>query len=70
MAQNTALQLLILKKKQLEIEREQAYIKLSEEISEIHTAIETLSGKSVWEVEAMLIYDDSNPEYIKGSIED
>ncbi len=70
MAQNTALEILFIRKKQLEIEREQAYIKLSEEISEIHTAIEKLSGKSVWEVEAMLIYDDQTPDYIRGSIED
>jgi hypothetical protein len=39
-------------------------------ISELENAIEHISGKKVWEVEKEIVYDDENPDYIKGSIED
>ncbi len=43
---------------------------LNKEISEIEVAIETISGKHVWETEPLLTYDDTNPDYIRASIEE
>jgi len=44
--------------------------RLNSEISELEKAIEELSGKKVWEIESVVIYDDESPDYIKSSIED
>lgn len=70
MAQNPAIELLLKEKKKLTTERDNMFAKLSLEIVEIDTAIERLSGKRVWEVETEYVYDDTNPDYIKGSLEE
>lgn len=59
-------------KKRLELiaERNAINNRFEGEISEIETAIETLSGKKVWEVVKEERFDDENPDYIKSSIED
>ena len=58
------------KRDKLITERDFALARFNAEISEIEAAIEHLSGKKVWEVEPTVVYDDENPDYIKGSIED
>ncbi len=70
MAQNPAIELLYKKKLELEVERDALFTKFTTEIIQIDTAIEQLSGKKVWEIAAELVYDDQNPDYIRGSIED
>jgi hypothetical protein len=70
MAQNIALRSLVKERDNLIAERNSTYSKLSEQISELETAIEQLSGKKVWEVKAETLYDDENPDYIKSSLEE
>lgn len=43
---------------------------IDKQIAEMESCIELLSGKKIWEVEKQELFDDENPNYIKGSIED
>lgn len=69
MAQNIATEVLYREKQRIEAEKEAAINRFDEQLREIDTAIERVSGKKVWEVEKELVYDDEHADYIKGSIE-
>lgn len=69
MAQNIATKVLYDEKQRIEAEKEAAINRFDEQLREIDTAIERVSGKKVWEIEKELVYDDEHADYIKGSIE-
>jgi ubiquinone biosynthesis protein UbiJ len=70
MAQNIALQSLITERDRVIAERNAALSHFSEQISELETAIEQLSGKKVWEVKNDFVYGDTDPNYVKASLEE
>jgi hypothetical protein len=70
MAQNTAIETLVKEREKLIVEKTSAVRRFMKQIVDIETAIERLSGKKAWEVEAEMGYDDTNPDYIKGSLEE
>lgn len=70
MAQNIAIHSLFTAKEAIVAEKNAAIIRFNEQIQELETAIERLSGKKVWEVEQEMVYDDTNLDYIKGSQEE
>lgn len=65
-----AIQELINKRQSIISERDRVLDLYKKDISDLDTAIETLSGKKVWETLAEEKYDDVNPNYIKGSYEE
>lgn len=65
-----ATQALLRKKEELEAERNNIVSDYDKRISELEMAIETLSGKKVWELQTETRYDDENPNYFKGSHEE
>lgn len=67
---NLALETLTTKRLELQIERNKMIAQFDQEITEIETAIEQLSGKKVWEITEEVRYDDENPNYIKSSQEE
>jgi len=70
MPHNESIEVLFKEKLKLEMERDAMLEKFNEQIKGIEVSIELLSGKKVWEVAEEVKYDDENPSYIKGSIED
>lgn len=66
----TAIQELLRKKHELEAEQNRVYNEFQKQISELDTALETLSGKKVWELAKEERFDDENPNYFKGSHEE
>lgn len=58
---------LLKKRESLQIERNAMYLKYNEEIREITEAIEQLTGKPFGEHASPTLYDDENPDYIKGT---
>lgn len=69
MRNRLAIDLLLRKRSEVTLERNKMLEKYNNDISEMEAAIEELSGKTVWETAADYLYDDENPDYIKGSIE-
>ena len=67
---NLPIELLLKKKNELEAHRDTEFHRITMEISGIEAAIEQLTGKKVWEIEPQIFYDDTNPDYIKASIEE
>lgn len=67
---NNAVNALLKERNRLESERDAALIRFNAEIQELETAIERLSGKKVWEISKETIFDDTHPDYIKGSQEE
>lgn len=67
---NLAVDALIKKRDDLKAEQIRIARQFDAEISEIETAIEKLDGKKVWEFGPDYHYDDENPNYIKGSLEE
>lgn len=67
---NVVINTLITKRELLLDEKTKAIARFDGEISEIETAIETLSGKRVWETSQALIYDDERHDYIQQSQEE
>ncbi len=65
-----SIEALIKLKRELESKRQHEYNKATMDILNVSTAIELLSGKSIKETEEEFTYDDTNPDYIKQSIED
>jgi hypothetical protein len=61
---------LLKKRDQLVAENRKMNEQFEAELSEIEGAIETLTGKKVWEVSNLTTYDDENPIYIKSSEEE
>jgi len=70
MASTLVIETLTAKRQQLVTERDAAVFRYDKEISDIETALMELAGKKVWETQPSERYDDENPEYIKGSIEE
>ena len=65
-----AIEALLKMKKDLESKRDTEFHRATMEINGLEAAIEKLSGKKVWEIEQEFVYDDTHPDYIKGSIEE
>lgn len=61
---------LVHKREQLVSDKAAAINRFDAEIQELETAIERLSGKKVWEMTSETRYDDTHPDYIKGSQEE
>jgi hypothetical protein len=70
MAQSIALESLISKREQLLSEMKAMEDRFKAEISELDTAIELLSGKTVWQIQSESLYNDEHPDYIKSSQEE
>lgn len=64
------IEVLIKEREKLIAEKNRVNETLDNQIADIESSIELLSGKKVWEVNTETTYDDSNSDYIKGSIED
>ena len=64
---NPAIESLLKQVKELESERHKINQEMNKKIRDINSAIETLSGKKVWEVMSEYHYDDESPDYIKSS---
>ena len=61
----------LLKQRQILIARKISMMEeINQEIADIESGIEIISGKKVWEIEPALKYDDQNPDYIKASVEE
>lgn len=67
---NEAIEVLAKQRQKLLIQKEEMLSNINKQISDVEAAIERLSGKHVWEVDNEVVYDDENPDYIKGSIEE
>lgn len=65
-----AVEALLQKRDEVVAEKTRVNEKFDQEISELETAIETLSGKKVWEMPRETRYDDESPDYIKQSFEE
>lgn len=65
-----AISILLDRREQLLNEKVKAIARFDEELYGLEAAIETLSGKKVWEGTQGLIYDDEHPDYIKSSQEE
>lgn len=70
MNNSLGLEALIEKRQNLIIERDNAVLTYNNQISELDSCIEILSGKKVWEVVNKTVYDDENPNYIRSSQEE
>lgn len=69
MPTSIGLEALISKRQELITEKETMLSEFNSQIAEMDSCIELLSGKSVNEVISETVYDDTNPNYIKSSIE-
>lgn len=67
---NLVIEILLKKRGELMAELEQAKSRLEKDIEEINSYLIKLTGKPLPEIESEYRYDDENPDYIKGSIED
>ncbi len=65
-----ALGLLLIERQKLMDEQAAMVSQFNQKINEIESAIEMIEGKKVWKNEPIELYDDTNPDYIKQSIED
>jgi len=70
MKNQAAVETLHKKRAELISEREVFLLAINYQISSIESSIETLSGLKVWETEPDVMFDDENPNYIKGSQEE
>lgn len=61
---------LVDKRDSLISEKTEMLYKFNSEISEIENALEELSGRKVWDLSKEELFDDNNPDYIKGSAEE
>ena len=64
------IEILLKEREKLVAEKNRVNENFDNQISDIESSIELLSGKKVWEVVTETIYDDTHPQYITGSIED
>lgn len=67
---NLAVETLLKQRQQLEDERQKMWERFSNDISEIDSAIEAISGRKHTELVNEVRYDDEHPDYIKGSQEE
>lgn len=70
MQNQSAVETLHQKRTELIIKRDAFLSHINSQISGIESAIESLSGLKVWETEPTTVYDDENPNYIRGSQEE
>jgi hypothetical protein len=70
MENQVAIEALLKEREKLSTEQIALNRQFKEQISSIDASIERLSGKKVWEVKQDFIFDDENPNYIKGSQEE
>lgn len=70
MSSNTAIEALIKKRDEIKAEQIRVNAQFDANILQIETAIETLTGKRVWELPPTERFDDENPDYIRQSIEE
>lgn len=70
MPQSLGIETLIEKRANLVAERDNMLTDYNNQIAEIESCIELLSGKKVWEVISETKYDDENPNYIRSSQEE
>lgn len=70
MAQSIVIETLVKSRMKLLEEQKAMNSRYDDQVRELETAIERLSGKKVWEVEAETTYDDLNPDYIRSSQEE
>lgn len=52
------------------LEKERAVLKFNKAISDLETAMESISGKKIWELNKQELYDDEHPDYIRQSEEE
>ncbi len=67
---NTAVKVLEERKQQLIQEKAKMNDLFDNQINELEVAIESVLGKTVWDMPRVEIYDDENPNYIKSSQEE
>lgn len=70
MAQSVGIETLIEKRNNLVAERDAAITDFNNQIAEMESCIELLSGKPYTEYMADFKFDDENPNYIKSSQEE
>lgn len=70
MSQPLGIETLIEKRESLVFERNNAISRFDNEIGELDSCIELLSGKKLFEVLSEEKFDDTNPNYIKASAEE
>ena len=68
--ENLAVQSLLIKRDELLAEKAKMEEQFDTQIGEIETAINQLSGKKAWEIDRSEYFDDTHPNYIKGSFEE
>ena len=67
---NLAVETLLAKRQQLEVEQAKMNEKFKAEIEDINMAIETLYGDRFLKITPAEVYDDESQEYIKASQEE
>lgn len=70
MPKSIGLEALISKRAELIAEKEFMLSNFNAEITEIESCIELLSGIKVKDIVSETVYDDTNPNYIKQSLEE
>ena len=70
MPNSYSIEALVTKREQLVSERDSMLEQFNNEIREMESSIELLSGKKVWEVLSETSFDDTHPSYIKSSQEE
>lgn len=51
----------------LKLEQSRNWQQFQEQINEIEDALDKLAGKNVWRTENQELYNDTHPDYIKGT---
>ena len=67
---NSAIDALSLKREQLLTDKAAMIVKFDTEIAQLEVAMETLSGKKVWEITNEERFDDTSTDYIRSSQEE
>lgn len=70
MEQNYAIDALETKREIVKAEMNKVMQEFEKQLSDIDSAIKMIRGDHVWDYSIGKVYDDSDPNYIKGSIED
>lgn len=70
MSKNVAIEALITQREKLISERDNMLVKFNNDIQEVESSIELLSGKKVWDIVSETRFDDESPNYIKSSEEE
>lgn len=68
--ENLAVQSLLIKRDEILAEKAKITEQFDKQLSYLETAINQLSGKKAWEIDRSEYFDDTHPNYIKGSFEE